>query len=1168
MTPHVQRKVEDVFAAVMAARERDAPAQGNDGAADLTGLCGGDERVRREVVSLLSHLDAAGPPDEHGHFLDPRELHGTRIAPGRDDDALLREWGGEAVGQRVGGFTIIGRLGEGGMGVVYVAEQQRPRRTVALKLIRRSSATRAVLRRFEREALLLGRLNHPGIAQVFEAGIAEIEAARGDPVQTPYIAMELVDGPNILRFARERDTSIASTLDLIAQACDAIQHSHHRGVIHRDLKPANILVTGDEPPRVKVVDFGVARMVDKPGAESVGQFTEEMHLVGTLSYMSPEQFGSRAEIDTRCDVYALGAVLYQMLAGRVPVDVAHCALPEAARRVLSEEPVRLGQIDRALRGDLETIVAKALEKDPARRYQSAAELGRDVRHYLAGEPIEAKRDSLLYMMRKQATRYRNLSLLMSLFAIITVAFAAYVHRQERKEALLRSEAESARILAADSASRLAAELSASSIEQGRLLGESGDIAMAERFLWDETLAHPESVRARWALWELYSRNGCRSTVVAHQGESLAVCTDVNGGGFASGGTDGFVRLWSLPDAHLFQEIRTGLGEIHSITFAPDRAWLGAAGVGGAEIYELPSGRKRCTLALPPAGRVSAITAAPHGRFLATLGADGVIRLWNDRGALLKAIVPDPSDVLGAGQALSFSPNGRRMVAGFSRGAVRVWELVGNGNDNDVRPGVSIAGHGAAVDTVSFSPDGTLVASGSMDRNLALWDATTGAAVGIIETRNGTAYSAAFNPDGTRIAVMGYWRAQIFDVGSRQRWDPPGVNALGAGGGYDVTYSRGGRYLISTGPSGMVRIWDLKGAVESRLQSIANSPVRALALGRRRGEMVMAALHDDGTLVLRSRDVAMVSTPFASDSVGSWTQRTVVRGTPGQAMAMSPDTSQVVIGRRDGRISIIARDTGQLVQELNVHRAAVTALCFTPDGLTFCSGSDDASIRFWRRAGEGASTEWLAGPVARVGVNVVGAAASSDGTTVVTTQRRTSVAAWSVQDGSPLGTIAADAWRPAISPDGRICVGLWDWSVQLWDAHSYAAPPPPAPAGPPGTTTRLVGHTQLVTEEAFDPTGRLLVTVSDDGKVKLWDVAPTATATAHTVVEPRRCLATLDARAGEANALAFLPPPLQHQIAVGYRDGSVQIWDLRRFDAYVAGQVEFQRSLRKLSALAR
>src|SRR5947207_1221735 len=311
-----RQKVEEAFAAVMAAREGSADsADAPVATLDLVGLCAGDDEVQREVASLLRHLEAAGNDQSpRTRFLDPANLHDSDgILPRFGQDALLRDWGGEAIGQRVDGFTIIGKLGEGGMGIVYVAEQQNPRRTVALKVMRRAVATTSMLRRFEREAQLLGRLNHPGIAQIYAAGIAEISAG-GGAVRTPYIAMELVEGASIAEYVAAQAGSTQLVLQLVLQVCDAIQHAHQRGVIHRDLKPANILVAADGQPQVKVLDFGVARPVDDKMDTDAVTLTAHGHLIGTLAYMAPEQLSrGKEDLDVRCDVYALGVILYHLL---------------------------------------------------------------------------------------------------------------------------------------------------------------------------------------------------------------------------------------------------------------------------------------------------------------------------------------------------------------------------------------------------------------------------------------------------------------------------------------------------------------------------------------------------------------------------------------------------------------------------------------------------------------------------------------------------------------------------------------------------------------------------------------------------------------------------------------------------------------------------------------
>ena len=328
----------------------------------LDAECAGEPALRAEVESLLAHLI----PDDG--FLSPESLHTLR-----EDaiDGTLRP------GARVGRYTVQSVLGSGGMGVVYVAEQDRPRRIVALKVLRRSLATRKLRRRFELEAELLGRLQHPGIAQIFEAHA-------GDDLTPPFIVLELIDGRPLTEFASARRLSVKGRLELLAQVCDAVQHAHQRGVIHCDLKPANILVDRDAHPRV--LDFGVARPLDSDLSHSTLQ-ADVGQLVGTLAYMSPEQVaGTRDEADTRADVYALGVMLYQLLAGKLPLALSGRSLPEAARLVLEQQPPRLGSIDPQLGGAIETLAARAIEKDRTRRPQSAAELAADLRALAAGEP--------------------------------------------------------------------------------------------------------------------------------------------------------------------------------------------------------------------------------------------------------------------------------------------------------------------------------------------------------------------------------------------------------------------------------------------------------------------------------------------------------------------------------------------------------------------------------------------------------------------------------------------------------------------------------------------------------------------------------------------------------------------------------------------------------------
>ncbi len=299
-------------------------------------------------------------------------------------------------------YRVLALLDEGGMGAVYEAEQQRPRRHVALKVIRPGLASGEMLRRFEHEAALLARLQHPGIAQVHEADTFDV-AGGG---KQPYFAMELVRGPSLTRYADERELDTRARLALMVKVCDAVQHAHQRGIIHRDLKPANILV--DDSGQPKILDFGVARLTDSD-VQTTTMHTDVGQIIGTLPYMSPEQASGRPEeLDTRSDVYALGVLCYELLARRLPHDLKKQVVHEALRIIREDEPSRLSSIDRSLRGDVETIVGKALEKDKERRYTSAGELGTDIQRFLRDEAILARPASTWYQVAKFARRNRVL----------------------------------------------------------------------------------------------------------------------------------------------------------------------------------------------------------------------------------------------------------------------------------------------------------------------------------------------------------------------------------------------------------------------------------------------------------------------------------------------------------------------------------------------------------------------------------------------------------------------------------------------------------------------------------------------------------------------------------------------------------------------------------------
>jgi tetratricopeptide (TPR) repeat protein/predicted Ser/Thr protein kinase len=316
-----------------------------------------------------------------------------------DAGAVPPDRRGDRVPAMLGHYRVLHLVGEGGMGTVYKVEQDRPHRIVALKVIKAGLASPELLRRFERESEALARLHHPGIAQIYEVGTADAGAG-----PQPYFAMEFINGEPLRTYAETRRLDTRQRLELMASVCDAVDHAHQRGIIHRDLKPGNILV--DERRQPKILDFGVARVTDSD-AHATKQ-TDLGQLIGTLAYMSPEQvLADPLELDTRSDVYALGVILYELLAGGLPYDVRGGVL-EAVRAIREDDPRRLSSINRAYRGDIDTIVAKSLEKEKARRYSSAAALATDIRRYLAHEPIAARPASTVYQLQKFARRHRTL----------------------------------------------------------------------------------------------------------------------------------------------------------------------------------------------------------------------------------------------------------------------------------------------------------------------------------------------------------------------------------------------------------------------------------------------------------------------------------------------------------------------------------------------------------------------------------------------------------------------------------------------------------------------------------------------------------------------------------------------------------------------------------------
>ncbi len=402
MNSSVDQRVRKLFDAASSLPPASRTAFLDESCADATDL-------RREVESLLAAFDGAKsfletPVTSEASLWNSAGVQFPSSPTNHEPD-------------QIHGYRIVRELGRGGMGVVYEAEQTHPHRLVALKVISHAFRWDEHARRmFQREVQSLARLRHPGIAAIHEAGVS------GD--QQYFYTMELVQGVPLTEYANRHDLSMADRLRTMQRVCEAIHYAHQRAVIHRDIKPSNILIDATGSP--KILDFGLARITDADLALTT-MGTEIGRIQGTLNYMSPEQARGRSgEIGVMTDVYALGVVLFELVTGKLPHNLSGILLPEAVRVICEDSPTRPGTLNRTLRGDVEAIALKAIEKDPTRRYQSASDMAQDIERHLANEPILARPPTAIYQLHKLVARHRLPCAFASLVFLLTVVFAGWM----------------------------------------------------------------------------------------------------------------------------------------------------------------------------------------------------------------------------------------------------------------------------------------------------------------------------------------------------------------------------------------------------------------------------------------------------------------------------------------------------------------------------------------------------------------------------------------------------------------------------------------------------------------------------------------------------------------------------------------------------------------------
>jgi WD40 repeat protein/serine/threonine protein kinase len=1101
-------------------------------AAYLEQACNGDAALRQQVEGLLAAHDRAA------RFMrSPAPLPGiTASAPSSGSSPTARAEP-EPVGATVGPYKLLERIGDGGMGVVYMADQLRPvRRRVALKIIKPGMDSRQVIARFEAERQALAMMDHPGIARVLDAGTTD--AGR------PYFAMELVKGVPITDYCDANNLTPRERLGLFVQVCQAVQHAHTKGVIHRDLKPTNILVTlHDGVPVPKVIDFGIAKATGGASHQLTEKtlFTHFAQMIGTPLYMSPEQAElSGLDVDTRSDVYSLGVLLYELLTSTTPFDkkrLGEAALDEVRRIIREEEPPRPstrvgtllgetltavsakrktdpGRLGRSMRGELDWIVMKALEKDRTRRYATADGLAADVQRYLNDEAVQACPPSAAYRFRKFARRNKRAlasAAVLALAAVVgvtTLAVSTVMVSRANKDlsaSLLRERA-------ATDLQRREAYFQRITVAHRELSTDSRDAAL--RALEE----CPQDLRA----WEwYYLARACKvePLVIRDGAEVSGVGFSPNGDQLASAGGDGAIRIRDSRTGQLIREFHAHDRGASSVAFHPHGLHLASAGADGfVKVWELASGqevfRGPCD-ALRKFGAGYTVAFSPlDGRRLAA-GSEGAVRVWDWK----KNQPGVPEHVFSGHEShsipVTFSDDGRRLATGG------VWQ---GQNIYDAETGLRLCtgpAHYHPVTALAFSPGGKSLATGSLGRSVKLWDTATGKVLHECP-HTGNVLGVAFSLDGERLFSAG-------EDKTVRVWDArTGREVLGLRGHTDstgcVAFSPQGARLASASLDGTIRLWDAtplrEGEGEENTFARHGTEVRSIAVSPG-GERIASAGHG-GIVKLWDAANEQKILEIASHTVLVWSvawhpngQRIAMAGSDGgrqfavkvwdarngreqyvirsdgdkiavpftvAAFGPSPDGLYLVTGKLDGAVQVWDAHTGKRVRQLGTHDREVRGVVFSPNGKHLASASGDGQIKLWDAAGLEQEQQPRLPPLrARVPGPCLNVAFSPDSRRIASGGAGNTVKVWDVQSGAELQILSGhsgDVYTVAFSPHdgGRwIASGGEDSLVKIWDSRTGKE------------VLSFPGHTGLVCSLAFNLDGKRLYSGSRDTTVKVWDL---------------------------------------------------------------------------------
>ncbi len=975
----------------------------------------------------------------------------TRMSPtrapvsGRRSADLLEDNDGWIDGK----FRLLEKLGEGGFGLVYKAEQVQPiHRLVAVKILKAGMDTQQVIARFDTERQSLAVMEHPNIARVLDAG----ETERGQP----YFVMELVRGRSITSYANKKELSIRQRIELFIPVCQAVNHAHQKGIIHRDLKPSNVMVMEEDGAAVpKVIDFGIAKVLEQKNISQT-LATGMDQLVGTPGYISPEQIehGS-SHVDTRSDVYALGSILLELLSGKglvTPADLANRPLHQILRDQVELDPPRPSTREPALKGDLDWIILKALERDPARRYGSADDLADDLRRYLTYQPVRACPPSRSYLIQKFVRRHR-----VGVAAAAAVALAVLVGGITSTALYFESEKNR---LAARKASSISDTQMAAQMQVGERMDLQSSVALLSRALRTD----PENAEAATNLLSLLEHEHLMQPATPE-----------------------------LPLPEGVTEARlVGISKEASRVIAVSSPRQdGKAGSDVVSLWDLKTYR-RMDHGLPNGVVVTALLVTQDGRHAFLARDDGKVMRWDlaeDAGQPLSPPMPKGED--GSVQSvltLTLSGDGRTLAAGGDQGAILLWDLA-----QPKEPGLRLqhpAPPGVKAPVISLTTDylGTLVASASNTAAgadaaakgvVAVWDRTEGRIIGDLVQLDESVSALAVHREKDLLA-MGLHDGTVHALNFRALQEvvpelkhPSAITSLafnsnastlivGDGSGYlhawdmergrprfpaqrhdgeimAVRQSLEQGLVVSVSRHGEVQVWDsTTGARNSqRLRhSLAEVAVTADAT-----RLVMAPRYSDHLQVWSIHE-RMTSRRFMAAAAEDLIKSPPLPKLPpafGTAVATgwNPQRTFVAVANAVGKVLVLEARTGRPLGPEIQHAPAVGAVAVSEDGLRLVTSGRDQEVRLWD-VREGRST----GIIIRMESFVSAVALTPDGGQLVTITDEGEVRVWETRRGNSLTPpIAAGEGIDAVQivPDGR------QFLYRLPSAGWFSLPMPP-PSG--------------------------------------------------------------------------------------------------------------------------